>query len=180
MELRHLRCLVALDDEQQFTRAAQRLGIAQPALSQQIRRLEAEMGLPLVDRTTRSVQLTAAGVTLVGHARRMLHEADLAVAELQDLRGLRSGRLEVGASHTIGELDLSQLLAEFHRRFPDVELRVQDDVSLELASALNRGELDLAFITVAGEPEAIESRLVSREPLTCIGRTATRWPSGQA
>jgi LysR family transcriptional activator of glutamate synthase operon len=168
MELRHLRCLVTLADERQFTRAAQRLGIAQPALSQQIRRLEAEMGLPLVDRTTRSVQLTAAGLRLVGHARRMLHEAELAVAELQDLRGLKAGRLAVGASHTIGALDLSRLLAEFHRRFPDVELRVQDDVSLELAAALNRGELDLAFMTMAGESHALESHLVSREPLTCI------------
>src|SRR3954471_9677291 len=137
MELRHLRCLVVLADEQQFTRAAQRLGIAQPALSQQIQRLEAEMGLPLVDRTTRSVQLTGAGTRLVGHARRMLHDADLAIAEMQDLRGLRAGRLAVGASHTIGALDLPKLLAEFHRRFPDVELTVQDDVTLELAAALD-------------------------------------------
>lgn len=168
MELRHLRCLVVLADERQFTRAAQRLGIAQPALSQQIRRLEAEMGLPLVDRTTRSVQLTAAGTKLAGHARRMLQEADLAVAELQDLRGLRAGRLAVGASHTIGALGLSDLLAEFHRRYPAVELRVQDDVSLELAAAVGRGELDIVFITMPGDGLALESHLVSHEALTCI------------
>src|SRR5690349_2729962 len=168
MELRHLRCLVMLADERQFTRAAQRLGIAQPALSQQIRRLEAEVGLALVERTTRRVELTAAGSTLVLHARRMLHEADVAVAELQDLRGLRTGHLAIGASHTIGSLDLSQLLAEFHRRFPAVELRVQDDVSLEIAAALERGELDLAFITIDGRSHGLDSHLILREPLTCI------------
>src|SRR5689334_4685616 len=168
MELRHLRCLVVLAEERQFTRAAQRLGIAQPALSQQIRRLETEMGLPLVDRTTRRVELTAAGNTLVQHGRRMLHEADLAVAELQDLRGLRSGHLAVGASHTIGAVDLSELLAEFHRRFPAVELRVQDDVTLELVAALDRGELDVAFITIDGRSHGLESQLILREPLTCI------------
>lgn len=168
MELRHLRCLVALADEQQFTRAAARLGIAQPALSQQIQRLEAEVGVSLVDRTTRSVGLTAAGEGLVVHARRMLHEAELAVAELQDLRGVRAGRLAIGASHTIGALDLSQLLAEFHRRYPEVELRVQDDVTLELVGALGRGELDVAFITVPGDAGLLESQLLLREPLTCI------------
>jgi len=168
MELRHLRCLVMVADEAHFTRAAQRLQIAQPALSQQIRRLEAELGLPLVERTTRSVRLTSAGRLLVEHARRMLHEADIAVAELEDMRGLRTGRLAIGASQTMGSVDLSLLLAEFHGRYPGVELSVEEDISPALAGALGRDELDLAFITMAGEGLGLESHAVATEALVCL------------
>ena len=168
MELRHLRCLVMLADEAHFTRAAQRLQIAQPALSQQIRRLEQEVGMALVERTTRSVRITAAGQLLVEHARRVLHEADVALAVLDDLRGLRVGRLAIGASQTMGAVDLSSFLARFHRRFPGVELAVQEDISLELASALARDELDVAFVTVSEDGDGLESHAVAAEPLVCI------------
>src|SRR3954462_11302165 len=140
MEVRQLRYLVALAEERHFTRAAAREHVAQPALSQQIRRLEEEVGLSLVERTTRSVRMTAAGELLVKHARRVLEEAELAHAVLDDLRGLRIGRLVVGAGHTIGSVDLSRLLADFHRQYPGVELTVQEDVSVALAAALARDE----------------------------------------
>src|SRR4030081_2202296 len=91
MDLRQLRYLVALDEERHFTRAAQREHIAQPALSQQIRRLEEEVGLALVERTTRRVALTEAGVCLVARARRVLAEIDGAYAELAALSGVQSG-----------------------------------------------------------------------------------------
>src|SRR5207245_5795591 len=99
MELRQLRYLVALADEQHFTRAAAREHIAQPALSQQIRRLERELGLPLVERTTRSVSMTEAGAGLVGRARRILAEVDAAHAEIERLAGLQTGHVTVGAMH---------------------------------------------------------------------------------
>src|SRR5215471_12580366 len=97
MDLRQLRYLVALADERHFTRAAAREQVAQPALSQQIRRLEAEVGIPLVHRTTRRVELTEAGENLVVRARRALAEVDAARAELADLAGVRSGHLLIGA-----------------------------------------------------------------------------------
>src|SRR3954452_18297225 len=96
MELRQLRYLVALADERHFTRAAARERVAQPALSQQVRKLEDELGVGLVDRTTRRVHLTAAGELLVAHARRVLTELDDARAELQRLTGLVSGRVTIG------------------------------------------------------------------------------------
>jgi LysR family transcriptional activator of glutamate synthase operon len=166
MDLRQMRALVMLAEEAHFTRAAQRLQIAQPALSQQIRRLEDEVGLALVERTTRSVRMTVAGKLLVKHARRVLNEAALADAALDDLRGLRLGRLAIGASYTIGSIDLSRSLAEFHRRFPGVELAVQEGVSIELAAALARDELDLAFITLCDE--GLDTRTVAEERLVCI------------
>jgi LysR family transcriptional regulator, transcription activator of glutamate synthase operon len=155
MELRQLRYLVALADERHFTRAAAREHIAQPALSQQIRRLEAEVGLALVERTTRKVALTAAGELLVARARRIVAELDDAQAELGALAGVNSGRLAIGALHTMGPVDLSLLLASFHRNHPAVELTVREQSSEELAEMLRDDVIDLAFLSVT---ERIHSR----------------------
>jgi LysR family transcriptional regulator, transcription activator of glutamate synthase operon len=180
MELRQLRYLVALAEERHFTRAAAREHIAQPALSQQIRRLEDEVGLALVDRTTRQVAVTQAGQLLVARARRILAEVDAADAELQRLRGVESGRVSVGTMHTMGPVDVSLLLAVFHYRHPAVELTVREQSSEELAEMLRDDVLDLAFLSVT---ERMEShglglqQLVSEElvvVLPCEHGLATR------
>src|SRR4051794_21077117 len=129
MDLRQLTYLVALADELHFTRAAERAHIAQPALSQQIQRLEREVGLPLVIRTTRRVELTEAGELLVARARRIIGEVEAARAALADLAGVRAGRLVIGAMQSLGPLDLSALLSAFHRHHPGVDLTVREDVS---------------------------------------------------
>src|SRR3954454_21417838 len=162
MELRQLRYLVALADERHFTRAAQREHIAQPALSQQIRRLEAELGLTLVQRTTRRVAMTEAGDLLVGRARRAIAELEAATADLQSLAGVQGGRLSVGALHTMGPVDLSLMLATFHRRYPGVELTVREQSSEELAAMLRDDEVDLAFLSVT---ERIQSHGLALHPL---------------
>src|SRR5919198_468500 len=173
MDLRQLRYLVALAEERHFTRAAAREHIAQPALSQQIRRLEDQLGLALVERTTRSVALTEAGELLVARARPVLTELDAARAELDALTGLRSGRVTVGAMHTMGPIDVSLALALFHAQHPGVELTVREQSSEELAEMLRDDELDLAFLSVT---ERIEShglglqQLVSEELVLLVAR----------
>jgi LysR family transcriptional regulator, transcription activator of glutamate synthase operon len=162
MELRQLRYLVALAEELHFTRAAAREHVAQPALSQQIRRLEAEIGLPLVHRTTRRVSLTPAGELLVARARRALGEIEAAQAELESLAGLHTGHLRIGALHTMLPVDLSLLLAQFHERHPAVELTVREQSSEELAEMLRVDELDVAFLSVT---ERIESQHLGLLPL---------------
>ena len=166
MELRQLRYLVALAEELNFTRAAAREHVAQPALSQQIRRLEDEVGLPLVERTTRQVALTEAGGVLVARARRVLAELEAAGTELQALRGMDTGHVTIGAMHTMGPVDLSLPLALFHDRHPGVGLTVREQSSEEMAEMLRVDELDLAFLSVT---ERVEShglglhQLVSEE-----------------
>lgn len=155
MELRQLRYLIAVADERHFTRAAAREHVAQPALSQQIRRLEEELGLPLVQRTTRRVAMTEAGDLLVARARRAIAELDSARAELDNLAGVHSGHVSVGALHTMGPVDLPLLLALFHERHPGVELTVREQSSEELAGMLREDEVDLAFLSVT---ERIQSR----------------------
>jgi LysR family transcriptional activator of glutamate synthase operon len=166
MELRQLRYLVALAEERNFTRAAENEHVAQPALSQQIRRLEEELGLALVERTTRRASLTDAGELLVVRARRVLAELEAADAELLALRGMETGHVTIGAMHTMGPIDLSLVLALFNQLHPDVELTVREQSSEEMAELLRVDELDLAFLSVT---ERIEShglglqQLVSEE-----------------
>jgi LysR family transcriptional activator of glutamate synthase operon len=153
MELRQLRYLVALADERHFTRAAERERVAQPALSQQIRKLERELGVALFDRTTRRVSLTEAGALLVAHARRVLAELADASAELDGLRGLLGGRVTIGLTQTPGPLDLVRLLGDFHAHHPAVELAVREDLSTALAAELRVDALDLAFLSLVDEAD---------------------------
>src|SRR3712207_813290 len=166
MDLRQLRYLVAVADERQFTRAAARMHVAQPALSQQIRRLEDELGLALVDRTTRRVALTGAGELLVARARRALAEVDAARAELEDLAGIRSGRVMIGAMQSLGPLDLPALLADFHAAHAGVELSIREGMSDELLAMLHADQVDLAFLSLAGRtpgPDVEHQRLLDEE-----------------
>ncbi|MFL5828615.1 MAG: LysR family transcriptional regulator [Solirubrobacteraceae bacterium] len=173
MELRQLRYLVALDEERNFTRAATREHIAQPALSQQIRRLEEETGVALVERTTRRVNLTDAGEALVARARRILAEVQSARTELEALKGVQTGHVTLGVMHTMGPVDISIALAVFHQRHPAVELTVREYSSEELADLLRVDEIDLAFLSVT---ERIEShglglqQLVSEELVVVLPR----------
>jgi LysR family transcriptional regulator, transcription activator of glutamate synthase operon len=162
MELRQLRYLVALAEARNFTRAAEHEHIAQPALSQQIRRLEQEAGVARVERTTRRVALTEAGELLAVRARRILAELDAATADLRALSGLQTGHVLIGAIHTMGPLDLSIALGTFHERHPGVELTVREESSEELAELLRVDELDLAFLSVT---ERIESHGIGFHPL---------------
>jgi LysR family transcriptional activator of glutamate synthase operon len=153
MEVRQLRYLVAIAEELSFTRAAAREHVAQPALSQQIKRLEEEVGLGLVERTTRSVALTDAGELLVARARRVLGELEAAVAELEALSGVYTGHVYVGVLHTMGPVDVSLVLALFRERHPGVELTVREQSSEELAEMVRDDELDLAFLSVTESVE---------------------------
>src|ERR1700749_380095 len=167
MELRQLRYLIALAEELNFTRAAAAEHIAQPALSQQIRKLEDEVGVALVERTTRHVSLTEAGQLLVVRARRSLAELESAHAELQALRGIDRGPV------TIGPIDLSLALAEFHARYPHVALSVREQTSEECAELLRIDELDLAFLSVTERVESHElglHRLISEELMVLLPR----------
>src|SRR6202020_1746674 len=184
MDLRQLRYLVALAEEGSFTRAAASEHIAQPAVSQQIRRLEDELGLALVERTTRRVRLTDAGELLVVRARRIMAELDSAEIELQALRGMQGGHVTIGAMHTMGPVDLTLALALFSERHPQVQFTVREQSSEEMAEMLRVDELDLAFLSVT---ERVEShglglyQLVSEELVVLLPREhrlAKRRPGG--
>jgi LysR family transcriptional activator of glutamate synthase operon len=152
MDLRQFRSLVTLAEEGQFTRAAERLGIAQSSLSNQIRLLEEELGLALFDRTTRRLSVTTAGESLIVVARSVLAEIDDARSELQRQRGLLSGQVAIGITQTPGPVDVVALLTEFHREHPAIELSVREDLSVNLAADLREDRVDIGILTIV-EPD---------------------------
>ena len=127
MELRHLRYFVAVAEELHFTRAAERLHIAQPPLSQQIRAFEAELGVRLFERTRRSVALTDAGHALLGRARELLAATQALPAELQRIARGEVGQLRIGFSSTLPLTKvLRDVVADWRRTHPDVALHLRE------------------------------------------------------
>jgi DNA-binding transcriptional LysR family regulator len=145
VELRQLVYLDAVVRHGGFTRAAEHLRVAQPAISVQIRRLEAELGERLLHRTTRTVALTQAGELVLRRARRAMAELDAVRDELAGLAGGLLGRVRIGAIQALDPLDLPAALAAFHRRHPGVELALSSGALRRLLDGLDTGELDLAI-----------------------------------
>jgi len=148
VELHQLRYFVAVAEHRHFTRAAADLGVAQPSVSKQIRRLEAEIGDPLFDRRAGGVALTDAGAVLLPWAKRVLADLDAARAEVAGLATLEKGRLSVGATPSISTVLLPPVLAEFHRDHPGVSLAVHEAGSRDLVRLLEAGDLDLALVVL--------------------------------
>jgi len=148
MELRHLRTLDAIARHGSFTRAAEELHLAQSALSQQVRRLEAELGVDLLHRTSRSVAVTEAGQVVLDYARRVLSEVDGLQAELEELSGVLRGKVAIGAIWPTGSYDLPGVLGAFHHRHPGVDIHLIEHTADHLLDLLRRDELDCAFASV--------------------------------
>lgn len=154
MELRHLRYFVAVAEERSFTRAAERLWVAQPGLSTQIRRLETELGVRLFDRHTRGVDLTDAGRLLLERARVVLAAADTAQATGEDIRAGLNGSLRLGVSSGPSWSGTSVLLRNFAAERPQLELTVMQGPGGALSRDLRDGRIDaLIAPAVFASPE---------------------------
>ena len=166
MELRQLRYCVAVADRLHFTRAAEDLHVAQPALSQQIRKLEAGLGLELFARTSRAVALTQAGEAVVARARRILAEADAIEQDVEAIRGVLRGRVVIGAMQSLGPFDLPGLLADFHAQHPGVDVVLREDTTQRMLAMITADALDLAVATIdAPPPDGLERRRLYTEEL---------------
>ena len=164
MELRQLAYAEAVDRHRHFTRAAEELHVAQSALSHQIRRLEAELGTELFERTSRRVVPTEAGAALAARARRVLAEIEGARGELDELRGLVRGRVAIGALLPAGGIEVTRLLARFSQAFPGIDVGLREGTAAEMLELVDTDQLDLAFSLIHGEvPERIEALKVSEE-----------------
>ncbi|MEV0599687.1 LysR substrate-binding domain-containing protein [Streptomyces sp. NPDC050315] len=170
MELRHLEHFVAVSEEQHFTRAAERLHIAQSGLSASVRALERELGADLFARTTRRVQLTAAGRAFLVEARRTLAGAAAAREAVAAVRGLFTGTLAVGTEQCMGIVDPVSLLADLRGRHPGVEVHMVQSGSAHLLGEVRRGALDLAFVVYEGHEEGVRIRPVATEPMMLLCR----------
>ena len=149
LDLHKLRVFAAVAEHEHYSRAAEAVGISQPALSVHVRDLERYLGLSLFERTGRNVRLTEAGRLVQGYARQILALAVELDEVVDDLRGLRAGQLRIGASTTVGEYLLPEALAAFHRQYPGIGVAVEIANTRRIADRLRHGELHLGLI---GEP----------------------------
>jgi LysR family hydrogen peroxide-inducible transcriptional activator len=148
MELQQLRYLCAIADTGSFSRAAERCRVAQPSLSQQISKLEDELGTRLFDRLGRSIRLTDAGRTFLPHARTVLHQTELARSEVDGRRRDARGTVIVGVIPTIAPYYLPERIAGFTRRFPEATLRVVEETTPVLVDSLRSLAIDIAILSL--------------------------------
>jgi DNA-binding transcriptional LysR family regulator len=166
MELRQLEYFVAVAEEANFTRAAERVHISQSGVSAQIRQLEHELGAALIDRSGRGATLTEAGAAALGHARAALAAADALRQSVDEVNGLLRGTLVVGMVTACTVTGLFEALDSFHRAHPGIEITLTEDNSDRLVEGVRSGRLDLAFVgTTQVRPQGLDSLVIVSDRL---------------
>ncbi|GAA1800669.1 LysR family transcriptional regulator [Agromyces neolithicus] len=170
MELQQLRYVLAVAEERNFTRAAEKCFVMQSALSHQIKSLEKELGVELFARTSRRVELTDAGAAFLPAARAALDAADRAVADAAAATGEIRGTLTIGVIPTVTAIDIPAALGEFHRAHPTVQIRLRGGGSDEFIKAIREGSIDVAVLGLpdATLPRGVATQVLARERLVAV------------
>lgn len=177
MEIRQLRYFLAVAERMHFTKAAEFLHVSQPALSQQIRMLEEEIGVKLLERTNRRVQLTPAGIAFRVRAQAALQEAAEAVSDAKMVEGGEGGSISIGFVTTTAVAILPTLLDQFCSRFPHVTVELRElDPGTQL-EALGHSKIDIGFTSASSSLPSLECKLLGREKL--IVALPNRHPAAQ-
>lgn len=165
MQLNQLRYVVAVAEERNYTRAAQRLRIAQPSVSSAVHALERELGSSLFHRARGEVQPTAAGETFLPWARQVLADCDAGREAVRRLAGLQGGKVHLGATPSLTTTVLPSIVGPFHRRYPGVELDLHEAGSRPLVDDLEQGRLDLALVILPVNESWVSSVFLKTEEL---------------
>lgn len=165
MEIHQLRYFCAVSRTGSFTRGAEEEGVTQPTLSQQIRKLETTLGVPLFERRGRQVRLTQPGERLLPIAQALLRHVNEARHAIDDVQGAVKGPLAVGCIPTVMPYLLAPRAAEFQRKYPDVDLRLIENTTARLAQQLQAGQLDVAIVGLPITQQDLVCSELFREPL---------------
>ena len=168
MELRHFKYFVAVAEELHFGRAAKKLNIAQPPLSQQIKDLEEELGLKLFDRSKRNIQLTPAGSHFLKEAKQVLLHVEHAAETARRIHTGKAGHLRIGFVGSVIHTFLPEGLRMFRERFPDVELALNEINTAEQITLLHAKRLDVGFHYTAAEDPQLVSKTLTLAPLIAV------------
>ncbi len=168
MELRHLRYFATVAEELNFGRAALRLNITQPPLSQQIKALEQELGVELFARTNRKVELTNAGRVFLGEARAILHRSDRAVLMSQRAHRGEAGQLSIATGEVAMYSVLPRILSAFHKMYPAVSITIRKSLTGGSVKALKQDEIDCAFVLPPIREEGIVHEVIMEEAMVCV------------
>lgn len=163
MELQQLRYLVALSQEMSFYKAAQKVGVTQPTLSQQIKKLEDELGEPLFERSPHHVRLTDAGKTFLGYAISAVDQLNLGKEELQKDKLQLKGVVKIAFIPTIGPYLIPKLLPRLRTKMPQVELKVYEETTSRLIENLKSGHFDLGVLALPVKDAALVEKVLAEE-----------------
>ncbi len=165
-----MRYVVAIAEEKNFTRAAERCFVVQSSLSHQIKALERELGVTLFARSSRRVELTAAGEAFLVQARASLDAAERAISEAAAANGQIRGTLTVGMIPTVTTIDIPAALGQFHRTHPAVRIRLRGGGSDEFISAISAGSMDVAILGLPDStpPTGVNTRMLAKERLVAV------------
>lgn len=165
MELHQLRYMVAVARLGNFSRAAEHCRVAQPSLSQQIQKLEEELGERLFQRSKNGARLTAAGESFLPRATRILEEVEAAHRDVQETRDLNRGQVSVGVLPTIAPYFLPPVIAKFNAAHPGIEIMVQEDITTRLLKMVLAFEIDLAVVSLPLTETGLETQNLFQEEL---------------
>lgn len=168
VNLRQLRVFTVLAEELHFSRAAELLRISQPSLSQQIKRLEENVGAQLIDRTRQPIELTAHGELFLPRARAILQQANIADIEMHDLNEIRRGHLRVGAAGTLATFMLPEIVAQYRKRYPNIVIEITQQNSDQLAKLVENGKIDVALCRLPFGQENLEMTRLGNEPFHMV------------
>jgi len=168
--LRQLRVFLAVAELRNFSRAGDRMGLTQPAVSRIIHELESQVGLALVNRTTRLVELTQAGRSLAAKLERPIDDLELALGDIQDLTGQRRGTVRVGSSPTLSAQLMPACIAESARRWPDLRLQLLDRVQQDVLASVRAGEVDFAAVIEPQDTQDLDTEVIQHDPFVLVCR----------
>jgi len=168
MELYQLGYFIEIARQRSFTRAAERLHMAQPALSQQMKNLEAELGTALFIRGRKEIQLTAAGKAFLPRAEALLTQAEAAKAIVSDVAQLRGGKLIIAAIPSVSACLLPEVIRSFSRLHGKVELQLIENSSERVAASVESGQADVGFLQLPASKAAFEAQTIITEPFVLL------------
>ncbi|WP_128895324.1 LysR family transcriptional regulator [Longirhabdus pacifica] len=164
MELRHMRYVLNIAEQKNFSRAAEQLHIAQPSLSQQLAKLESELGVTLFKRSTNRVELTPAGEVFIKRSEKILDLVLALTNELEDMSGMKKGKLTIGSLPITGSYILPKVLPSFQQRYPGIEINLVEEASSTLEQLLTQGKVDICLLTLPiQEPSLSYKPLITEE-----------------
>ncbi|GGF79687.1 LysR family transcriptional regulator [Paenibacillus albidus] len=178
MDIRQLKYFLAIAEEGQITSAARKLQMAQPPLSQQLKQLEEELGVKLVERGPRSVQLTEAGIILQNRAQQILQLTDSTAREMNDLAKGINGTLTIGTVSSSGATLLQERLVEFHRNYSGVRFNIHEGNTFRVIDLLNKGLIEIGIVRTPFNTANLGYVYTEAEPMIAVMTAEQDWSCG--
>lgn len=171
MELRQMKYFLEVCREQNFTRAAANLYVAQPAITNSLRRLETELGVKLLNRTNKEVSLTSEGRIFLERIKPVLNAVSEITQEMHDINDLKLGTLNLGVPPQIGAYMFPGIFTKFGSRYPNLQLNVFEQGSAATTAALEKGELDIGIVILRESSPLLNTLIIRQEPfLLCVAQ----------